>query len=107
MRWGEDNFDVQVLDGLNKAVHDAIEERRKWLDIKMPEYGDFQVGDVICNGRTGERLGVVTGLYRYWRDRDDGIRDTSMSIDYRYETSSNCFDNTSRQIGVWFVKGTK
>jgi hypothetical protein len=85
---------------LNEAVTAAIERRREWLDAKMVECSTLQVGDDIYNVETGQKLGVVAELYRYWRDRDDSIRDTSHYCDYQYETSPRCFDNTSRQIGL-------
>ena len=97
MNWGDDNSDVSILADLNKAVKDAIENRRKWLDNKMDEYSDIHVGDIIKNSQTGEVLGKVTRLYRYWQDRDGGVRDTHMSIHYEYEISPGNFDNTSRQ----------
>lgn len=90
---------------LNTAVTRAIEDRREWLDAKMVETSSLQVGDGIYDLRTGSRLGVVTGLYRFWRDRDDGIRDDSHYCDYRYKTSLRGFDNTSRQTARSY--GTK
>jgi len=86
------------LAGLNAAVTAAIEARSAWLDAKMAECSRLQVGDDIYDLRSGVRLGKVSGLYRFWADRDDGIRDTSAHCDYEYETSPRCFDNTSRQM---------
>lgn len=89
------------LADLNAAVSAAIETRRLWLDAKMHECSRLQVGDDIYDLDSGRRLGRVTELYRYWRDRDDGVRDTSVSCHYQYETSVRlCFDNTSRQVGL-------
>lgn len=85
------------LDELNKRVEDAIKERRKWLDSKMPEYAKVQVGEAIYDLNKGIKLGVVSKHYRYWQDRDEGVRDTSLDINYEYNTGGNCYDNTSRQ----------
>lgn len=90
------------LDGLNIAVDAAIADRREWLDAKMIECSRLHAGDDIYNIETGVRLGVVTGLYRYWRDRDDGVRDRYMGCEYKYRTPHGWFDNTSRQRGVQF-----
>lgn len=97
--------DKAELENLNAALAAAIGARRDWLDVKMREYSELQVGDDIYDVRSGRKLGVVSQLYRYWRDRDDGVRDDSHYCDYKYETSPRCFDNTSRQVGVSF--GTK
>lgn len=85
------------LASYNAAVAAAIEARRTWLDAKMHECSHLQPGDDIYDTDTGTRLGKVSKLYRYWRDRDDGIRDTRASCEYEYETSPRGFDNTSRQ----------
>jgi hypothetical protein len=90
------------LAALNDAVSAAIAARRTWLDAKMHECSDLQVGDDIYDLGSGSRLGRVSKLYRYWADRDDGIRDTSVSCNYEYETGRGCFDNTSRQSGRSF-----
>lgn len=89
------------LDALNAAVTDAIAARRKWLDAKMHETSRLQPGDDIYDVRKGQRLGVVSELYRYHTGRND-LYDTDPSCDYRYETSPRCFDNTSRQVGLWY-----
>ena len=88
------------LASLNAAVSAAIEARGAWLDAKMHETSALKVGDDIYDLRSGRRLGKVSNLYRFWRDRDEGVRDTSASCDYQYETSPRCFDNTSRQVGL-------
>ena len=93
------------LDGLNTAVADAINARRIWLDMKMHETSSLKVGDDIYDLDTGQKLGTISELYRYWRDRDEGVRDHSHSCDYQYETLGGWFDNTSRQTGRRF--GTK
>jgi hypothetical protein len=88
------------LADLNAAVSAAIETRSLWLDAKMHECSRLQVGDDIYDLDSGRRLGRVSALYRFWRDRDGGVRDTSVSCHYEYETHSRCFDNTSRQLGL-------
>jgi hypothetical protein len=88
------------LDALTASVTSAIEARRQWLDAKMVECSSIKVGDMLYDLDSGLELGVVSELYRYWRDRDDGVRDTSAHCDYRFETSPFCFDNTSRQPEV-------
>jgi hypothetical protein len=90
------------LANLTAAVSAVIEARRNWLDAKMQECSRLQVGDDIYDLDSGTRLGKVSELYRYWRDRDEGVRDTSAYCDYQYETHPRCFDNTSRQIGRSF-----
>lgn len=84
---------------LTDAVHAALRARTDWLDAKMVETSELQVGDDIYNLRTGRKVGVVAELYRYWRDRND-LLDDNVGCSYRYETGyvgSRCFDNTSRQ----------
>lgn len=90
------------LAALNEAVLAAIKARSAWLDVKMHECSRLQVGDDIYDVDSGARLGKVSRLYRFWADRDDGVRDTSVSCSYEYETHPRCFDNTSRQVGVSF-----
>ena len=92
----------QHLDALNAAVVQAIQARTEWLDAKMHECSRLQIGDDIYDVNSGARLGKVTALYRFWRDRDDGIRDTSLDCQYEYDMGSRCFDNTSRQPGRTF-----
>jgi len=90
------------LDALDLAVTTAIAARQAWLDAKMYETSQLQVGDDIYDLDTGNKVGKVAALYRFWRDRDEGIRDDSYYCDYQYETAPNCFDNTSRQPGRSF-----
>ena len=85
------------LAGLTEAVKTAIFRRRIWLDRKMQELSDIQVGDVI-EDQNGHRLGIVSRLYRFWRDREEGIHDTQIAIEYEYLTGNyKTADNTSRQ----------
>jgi hypothetical protein len=93
------------LAGLNAEVKAAIERRRAWLDAKMHELSTLKVGDGIYDIATGSRLGTVSALYRYWRDRDSGVRDTYLSCEYEYERAPHVFHNTSSQSGRLF--GTK
>lgn len=90
------------LAALNDGVSEAIAKRKAWLDDKMAETSKLQVGDDIYNLRSGRKVGVVSELYRY---RTNDLYDTSHYCEYRYESSPNCFDNTSRQSGSSF--GTK
>lgn len=90
------------LANLNAAVSAAIEARSLWLDAKMHETSRLQVGDDIYDLNSGRSLGRVSELYRFWRDRDEGVRDTSVDCSYRYETHPRSFDNTSRQSGLSF-----
>jgi hypothetical protein len=92
------------LKNLNDAVSAAIEARRDWLDVKMHECSRLKIGDDIYDIHKGIRLGTVARLYRYWSGRND-LLDKSVDCDCEYQTSSNCFDNTSRQTGILF--GTK
>jgi hypothetical protein len=88
------------LDALNAAVVAAIEARRAWLDAKMEECSRLKVGDDIYDVNSGRRLGRITKLYRFWRDRDEGVRDTSPHCDYKFETSPDSYDNTSSYGGA-------
>lgn len=90
------------LAALNGAVAAAIKARSAWLDAKMHECSHLQVGDDIYDLKTGSKLGIVSELYRYWRDRDEGVRDTSAHCDYKFETYPGCSDNTSRQPLLYF-----
>jgi hypothetical protein len=90
------------LANLTAAVSAAIAARRVWLDAKMHECSRLQVGDDIYDLTSGTMVGTVSRLYRFWADRDEGVRDTSVHCDYEYETSPRCFDNTSRQSGRSF-----
>lgn len=90
------------LNALNDAVDAAIETRRTWLDRKMVECSDLQPGDAIYDLNKGTLLGQISKLYRFWRDREEGVMDRSLSCDYEYETHPRCFDNTSRQVGASF-----
>lgn len=89
------------LDALNEAVQEAIDARREWLDTKMHEVSALKVGDDIYDTRSGQKLGVVSKLYRYHADQNP-LFDTHVSVNYQYETGSRCFSNTSSQIGVSF-----
>ncbi|WP_131726071.1 hypothetical protein [Mycobacteroides abscessus] len=89
------------LEALNAAVQAAIDARREWLDAKMRETSKLQVGDDIYDVQSGEKLGVVSGLYRYHAGRDD-LYDTYVECDYQYETRPGCFGNTSSQGGRLF-----
>lgn len=89
------------LAGLTAAITAAIDARREWLDVKMTQTSSLQVGDDIYDVDQGYKLGKVSRLYRYWDGRND-LLDTSHYCSYQYETSPNCFDNTSRQSGRSF-----
>jgi len=89
------------LEALNVAVQAAIDSRREWLDAKMRETSKLQVGDEIYDVATGEKLGVVSRLYRYHTGRND-LYDTHVECDYQYETRPGCFGNTSSQSGRVF-----
>jgi MoaA/NifB/PqqE/SkfB family radical SAM enzyme len=71
----------------------------------MHETSRLQVGDDIYDLDKGIRVGTISELYRYWRDRDEGVRDTSAHCDYEYETRPGCRDNTSRQYGSFGTRG--
>lgn len=89
------------LAALNKAVDDAIARRTAWMDKHMPAFASCKIGEEIFNRKTGQRLGVISRMYRYWGPFSGGeprdVRfDRSMSVEYEFETSPRCFDNTSR-----------
>jgi len=90
---------------LTNDVESAIARRRAWLDRKMDETSDLHIGDEIYDVRTGTMLGVVRKLYRFWRDRNEGVLDDSVSCEYEYEFEPGCLMNTSSQPEIFF--GTK
>lgn len=91
------------LKRLNANVEAALAKRRAWMDAHMADYARFQVGETLFNMRTGELLGVVSKLYRYWASSGDNPRyDTAMNVEYEFKTPAGYFDNTSRHAGtVW------
>lgn len=95
--------DEDRLVRLNKAVTEAIQARREFLDAKMLEYSPLKVGDEIYELENCTCVGIVTGIYRFWRDRNEGVSDTSLSYDYQYRSSdSRVVYNTSGQHGILF-----
>lgn len=78
---------------LNKAVDDVVKARTEYLDRLMVEKSLAKVGDEIYDTKTGEKLGVISKIYRY--HQGDYKYDTGCYCDYEYETSRNCFSNTS------------
>lgn len=88
------------LADLTAAISAAIEARRVWLDAKMHETSQLQVGDDIYDLNTGSRLGKVSGLYRYWRDRND-LLDKDPYCEYYYSNLGHR-SNTSSQSGRSF-----
>jgi len=99
--------DELKLKELNYAVTNAIKYRRDCLDAKIEEYAKFKVGDDIYNVKALQRLGVVRKLYSFWRDRNDGVLDISMDINYEYKIvgTNNSFSNTSSHPNILY--GTK
>jgi hypothetical protein len=96
------NDDNACLDELNKCVDDAISRRKDWLDSKMAQYAEFKIGDPIFDLDSSARVGFVTEYYRFRSDNDKGVWDTSLTIDYTFQTGGfdsnvKSFDNTSRQ----------
>lgn len=96
------DFDKIVLEGYNQDVERNIKKRTTWLDRKMVEYSDLQVGDDIYALRTGFNLGVVTKLYRYITNP---LFDDNIHIHYQYKVGDDIFSNTSSQPSIAF--GTK
>lgn len=94
-------FEQEYLDTMNKAVADAIAARTMWLDAKMVETSELKIGDDIYDIRSGKKLGVITGLYRY-QARQNRLLDTSIYCDYEYQTEPGIIDNTSSQPGLEF-----
>ena len=86
------------LELLNSEVTAVLAKRKKWMDDHMTDFAKFKVGDEIYNLQTGQYLGVISKLYRYWgEDHRDPQYDTAMNVEYQYHTGNNCYDNTSRQ----------
>lgn len=82
---------------LNQAVDDAVAARTTWMDAHMADYARHRLGDVLYNLENGQRVGVVSSLYRF--HADDQRFDRSMSVDYRIQVDDygTCFDSTSSQ----------
>lgn len=59
--------DEKTLEALNKAVDDAAQARKKWLDENMERYSDFKIGDEVFDMDTLSFAGIVTELYRLMR----------------------------------------
>lgn len=70
------------LHQLNAAVDVAVSARKSWMDAHMPDYAEYQVGDVLYNLSTGVQVGAVTRLVRYWGDQNDPRFDRTMEITY-------------------------
>lgn len=86
------------LKALNAKVDAALAERKAWMDAHMKDYARWQVGEVLYNLENGSTLGTISKLYRYQAEHNP-FYDTSMSIDYEFQMSPNCFSNTSRLAG--------
>ena len=95
------------LDTINKEVEAVLAKRTAWMDAHMQDFSKFNVGDPVYDVRTGQFLGTVTRLYRYWKDKDPRY-DTSMSvvIEYRQAGHSNVYDNSSHYAGTGPSFGT-
>ncbi len=95
------------LDRLNHDVESAIKTRTKWLDDHMEEVSKVKPGDALYDVNSGELVGIVRKLYRYWAEQNP-LFDTHLSVECEYNPTGsppNVFDNTSRQEGRMF--GTK
>lgn len=87
----------EKLDLLNKKVSEVLKERTEFLDSLMKSTAKFKVGDDIYSLTTGKRVGTVSRVYRYFKERGNLLLDDSLRIDYEFETEpgSMCFSNTS------------
>lgn len=97
------------LEALNANVDRAIAARKAWMDEHMDDYARYHLGEVLVDLDTGQTLGTVTKLYRYFGDRDPRF-DTRMEIQYEFTREIGSYgsamsDNTSRQPGLRY--GTK
>jgi len=95
-------IDEKELEKLNKEVTLTIKKRTAWLESKMVEYSELQVGDDIYNLSTGEKLGVVSKIYECWtkeKSLDDvNLMPFSPDLEYEYEVPiSKHVLNTLRQ----------
>jgi hypothetical protein len=90
--------DTEELENLNEAVSQAISKRKKWLDTMTVKCADVKIGEKLYDVTTGRVLGVVSDIYR---PTPNDLYDTTVSVHYRYETSRNCFNNTSSQPGLY------
>lgn len=96
--------DQKELDVLNDKVKEAVEQRKEWLEKKMIEYAKFQIGEEIYAlniHKYGGALGTVSEFYLYPEPQE--FRKEELNICYQYETSRNCYSNTSSQEGACFV----
>lgn len=94
---GEERYELAVL---NTKIAATVLARRNWLDAKMVETSDLQVGDDLYDLESGYKVGVVTAIKRF--HRGDFEFDSSPSCYYEYSTGGMGRDNTSRQIGKSF-----
>lgn len=92
------------LDALNAEVTAVLAKRKAWMDAHMADFSEFKVGDEVYDQQTGNFLGTVTELYRYWDSQRNPLYDTSMSVEIRFRTPSGGIDNSSRHAGAgpWF-----
>jgi len=91
------------LEIINAEVDVVLAKRKAWMDAHMGDYAKYQIGDVIYDLKTGEKLGCITRHYRYQASHAPFF-DTTMSIEYEFETPLGCLDNTSRHHG-WIMFG--
>lgn len=91
-----DSLDAELA-ALNASFTAALEARRNWMDEHMIDYASYKVGEELFDLKTGQRLGVVSKLYRPTWGVDNPLYQGNMDIGYQYETAPNYFDNTSRQ----------
>lgn len=90
--------DQQELAALNGAVSDTLAARQAWLDARMAEYADVPVGGRLFDLATGQCAGIVTRHLRFFRDRDGGVNDDKLDIQYEYRTNGGHLQNTLAQI---------
>jgi hypothetical protein len=96
--------DRAKLDELNAAVSGAVQARRQWLDSKMAEYADVPVGERLFDLDSGLCVGIVTRHFRFWSDRNDGVRDDTLTVDYEYRTNGGHVQDTANQLERRFGK---
>ncbi len=91
----------EELRALLKARDDAMAAKTAWLDRKMLEHSTLKVGDDMFDLDTGECLGKITKLYRYWSPDAQGRRDNDTSIycDYEFGRGMNTSCAPGRRFG--------
>jgi hypothetical protein len=96
---GKHNSVNDRLEIFNNEVESLLKKRKDYLDKKAIELSKVKIGEDLYDLKTFKKLGKVSEIYCY--------SETCFDISYQYETSKNCFDNTSNKCLTEYNLGTK